>query len=169
MCVEQNTPFSHDFDLISSPEGAVSVAALLYLNHNSESLKSVMKLTGIEMKDVSNKISELLSKENPNKILDFWKNLRNHKNELGPDIPYSLLKHLDMSSNRSLIMTIILSFFTSQIDQCKLFLQYGCITEAFSLASQIPELSDLIPIIGNRAAMDGNIVIYDNCVKLLAK
>ncbi|OHS96513.1 hypothetical protein TRFO_09895 [Tritrichomonas foetus] len=167
ICFEQGTPFSHDFDLITSHEGATNVAAILYLNHQEALLNQVMRLTDTSMKDVSTKVCEVLSKESIQRIQDFWKNLKNHKASLGNNLSYNLLKALSMSSNRQYISPMIFSCFSSPEEQCKLLLEYDYIPEAFSVA-QSARMKDIIPLIAHRASQLGQNVIYDNCIKALS-
>lgn len=167
--IERGIPFSHDLDIISSMESATSVAAILYLNNSQELLREISKLAEISAKDITSKVCEVLSNEPINKIIEFWNNLKKHKATLGPSVPYELLKTLAMSSNRKIVQTIIISFFSSNEEKCKLLLEYDYIAEAYMIAYQDPNLISLKPLIGKRAALLGNLSIYNNCVSDLSK
>ena len=168
LCIQQGTPFSHDFDIISSHKSAINVAAIFYINREDFMLKQVMKLTDISIHSISTKVCEYLSKEPLPRIMEFWKNMNNHKELLGNDLSYNLLKALSLSSNRQFISPIIISCFHSQEElKCKLLLEYDFLPEAFSIAKSL-KLTDLYPLIAHRASVLGQKAIFDNCSQSLA-
>ena len=166
ICVEHEIPFSHDYDIISSDEGALNASAFLYLHQEIVLLEQVTLLKKIMLSDISDIICEKLVNEPLENLRAFWKNMKKHKKTLGPSIQLELLKALSLSKNMEYVSVMIYECFDDKIVQCRLFLEYNFFLEAYSLAVE-NDFKDLLPLIGHKASLFGNFSCVEDCSLIL--
>ena len=166
-CNENGIPFRREYNLVKSDDNAAELGALFLIYGADDLLEQLCQAVSLNRQDITARASGALARMPIKQLLQFLQNLSARDPELSKQMSKSLLQSFTECDNRGVVLTVIVNCFQDPQEQCRLFLEYGYVAEAYSTAVA-SQMHEFIPLIGYRASLLGNKEIVETCYRALA-